>query len=75
MDKRRFAIWPYVISSPKDVSNKTNEKAGDGTTTASVLAQAIVHEGLKAIEQGANGVLMKDGINKATENVLEFINK
>lgn len=59
----------------KDVSNKTNEKAGDGTTTASVLAQAIVHEGLKAIEQGANGVLMKDGINKATENVLEFINK
>ena len=59
----------------KDVSSKTNEKVGDGTTTASVLAQAIVHEGLKAIEQGANGVLMKDGINKATEKVIEFINE
>lgn len=57
----------------KEVSSKTNDAAGDGTTTASVLAQSIVHEGLKFIDQGANPILMKDGINKAVETVTEFI--
>ena len=57
----------------KEVSSKTNDVAGDGTTTASVLAQSIIHEGLKAIENNANPVLMKEGINKATSDVVKFI--
>ena len=57
----------------KEVSSKTNDAAGDGTTTASVLAQSIIHEGLKAIDSNANPVMMKDGINKAVEVVTEFI--
>ena len=57
----------------QEVSSKTNDAAGDGTTTASVLAQAIIHEGLKALDNGANPIQMKDGINKAVENVVKFI--
>lgn len=57
----------------KEVSSKTNDVAGDGTTTASVLAQSIIHEGLKAIENNGNPVLMKEGINKATSDVVKFI--
>ena len=57
----------------QEVSSKTNDAAGDGTTTASVLAQAIIHEGLKALEEGANPIQMKDGINAAVENVVKFI--
>ncbi len=51
----------------KDVSSKTNDVAGDGTTTASVLAQAIVREGLKNLTAGANPMSMKRGIDKAVE--------
>ena len=57
----------------KEVSSKTNDVAGDGTTTASVLAQAIIHEGLKALEDGANPIQMKDGINDAAQDVVKFI--
>ena len=51
----------------KDVSSKTNDVAGDGTTTASVLAQAIVREGIRNLTAGANPVGMKRGIDKAVE--------
>ncbi len=51
----------------KEVSTKTNDVAGDGTTSATLLAQAIIHEGLKNLAAGANPMIMKKGIAKATE--------
>ena len=57
----------------KDVSSKTNDVAGDGTTTASVLAQAIVSEGLKNVTAGANPMEIKKGINKAVSIAVEEI--
>lgn len=57
----------------KEVSSKTNDVAGDGTTTASVLAQAIVREGLKNLTAGANPMCMKRGIDKAVELSVEKI--
>ena len=51
----------------KEVSTKTNDVAGDGTTTATLLAQSIVHEGLKNLAAGANPIVMKKGISKAVE--------
>lgn len=59
----------------KEVSSKTNDVAGDGTTTASVLAQAIVREGLKNVTAGANPMEIKKGINKAVEISVEEIKK
>lgn len=59
----------------KEVSSKTNDVAGDGTTTASVLAQAIVREGLKNVTAGANPMEIKKGINKAVEIAVEEIKK
>src|SRR5574344_91321 len=53
----------------KEVSSKTNDVAGDGTTTASVLAQAIVREGLRNLTAGANPMSMKRGIDKAVEKI------
>lgn len=50
----------------KDVASKANDEAGDGTTTATVLAQAIVNEGLKAVAAGMNPMDLKRGIDKAT---------
>ncbi|RMB58369.1 chaperonin GroEL [Tessaracoccus antarcticus] len=55
----------------KEVATKTNDVAGDGTTTATVLAQALVHEGLRAVAAGANPVGLKRGIDKAVEAVIE----
>ena len=55
----------------KEVSTKTNDVAGDGTTTATLLAQAIVHEGLKNLAAGANPMVMKKGIAKATAAAIE----
>ena len=55
----------------KEVSSKTNDIAGDGTTTATVLAQAIVSEGLKNIAAGANPIDLKRGIDKAVTAVVE----
>lgn len=57
----------------KEVSSKTNDVAGDGTTTASVLAQAIVKEGLKNLTAGANPIGMKRGIDKAVEISIQKI--
>ena len=57
----------------KEVSTKTQDVAGDGTTTAAVLAQAIVREGLKSVESGANPVEVRKGIDIATKKVVEFI--
>ncbi|HEY4586202.1 MAG TPA: chaperonin GroEL [Brevundimonas sp.] len=57
----------------REVASKANDKAGDGTTTATVLAQAIVQEGLKAVAAGMNPMDLKRGIDKAVEAVLEEI--
>ena len=57
----------------KEVSTKTNDVAGDGTTTATLLAQAIVREGLKNLAAGANPMVMKKGIAKATAAAIEAV--
>lgn len=57
----------------KDVSSKTNDVAGDGTTTASILAQSIIKQGLKRLDDGHNPIQMKEGISKATQTVVEYI--
>jgi chaperonin GroEL len=57
----------------KEAATKTNDIAGDGTTTATVLAQAIVNEGLKNVEAGANPMLLKRGIEMATEHIANAI--
>ncbi len=57
----------------KEVSTKTNDVAGDGTTTATLLAQAIIHEGMKNLAAGANPMVMKKGIAKATAAAIEAI--
>ncbi len=59
----------------REVASKTNDIAGDGTTTATVLAQAIVREGLKAVAAGMNPMDLKRGIDKATAKVVEEIQK
>ncbi len=57
----------------KEVASKTNDVAGDGTTTATVLAQAVVREGMKNVTAGANPLALKRGLEKATETVIEAI--
>ena len=59
----------------KEVASKTNDNAGDGTTTASILAQAIVGEGIKYVTAGMNPMDIKRGIDKAVENVIENLKK
>ncbi len=59
----------------KEVATKTNDVAGDGTTTATVLAQAMVHEGLRAVAAGANPMSLKRGMDKATEAVNDALSK
>ncbi len=59
----------------KEVASKTNDVAGDGTTTATVLAQGMIKEGLKNVAAGANPMLMKIGIQKAADRVVEEIKK
>ncbi len=59
----------------KEVATKTNDVAGDGTTTATVLAQAMVKEGLKNVSAGANPIIVKKGISKATDIAVEEIKK
>ena len=59
----------------KEVASKTNDVAGDGTTTATILAQSIIHEGLKNLAAGANPMFVKKGIEKATEAAVEAIRK
>ena len=59
----------------KEVASKTNDVAGDGTTTATVLAQAMVHEGMKNLEAGANPIILRKGMKKATDTAVEAIRK
>ena len=59
----------------KEVATKTNDVAGDGTTTATLLAQAIVREGLKNVVAGANPIILKKGIEKAVDVAVEEIKK
>jgi chaperonin GroEL len=59
----------------KEVASKTNDVAGDGTTTATVLAQAIVTEGLKNVAAGANPILIKSGIEKGVKAIVEELQK
>jgi chaperonin GroEL len=58
----------------KEVASKTSDIAGDGTTTATILAQAIYREGLKNVTAGANPMSLKRGIEKAVDAVIEFLN-
>jgi chaperonin GroEL len=58
-----------------EVASNTNEMAGDGTTTSTVLAQAMIHQGFKALEKGANPVLVKQGIEKAGREVADRLLK
>ena len=57
----------------REVASKTNDVAGDGTTTATVLAQAMVHEGMKNLAAGANPIVLRKGMKKATDKAVEAI--
>ena len=59
----------------KEVASKTNDVAGDGTTTATVLAQSMVHQGLKLVSAGANPVMLKKGMDEAVTKVVGYIKK
>src|SRR6187402_2651208 len=59
----------------REVASKTNDKAGDGTTTATVLAQAIVQEGMKSVAAGMNPMDLKRGIDKAVTALVEELKK
>ncbi len=59
----------------KEVATKTNDVAGDGTTTATVLAQAMIHEGIKNLAAGANPIILRKGMKKATDCAVESIAK
>lgn len=59
----------------KEVASKTNDQAGDGTTTATVLAQAIIDEGIKNVAAGANPMAIRRGIEKAAAHVVAELNK
>src|SRR3989441_12466654 len=59
----------------KEVASKTSDVAGDGTTTATVLAEAIFNEGLRAVVSGVNPMLMKRGMDKAVEDIIERLKK
>ena len=59
----------------KEVATKTNDVAGDGTTTATVLAQAMIHEGMKNLEAGANPIILRNGMKKATDAAVDAIKK
>ena len=69
---------PYENMGAKlvyEVANNTNDEAGDGTTTATLLAQKMIHQGLTAVEKGANPVLMREGIDAASKMVAESLLK
>ena len=59
----------------REVASKTNDVAGDGTTTATVLAQAMIHEGMKNLAAGANPMILRRGMQKATEAAVEELEK
>ena len=57
----------------REVASKTNDVAGDGTTTATVLAQAMIHEGMRNLAAGANPIVLRKGMKKATDKAVELI--
>src|SRR5438477_7455516 len=59
----------------KEAASKTNDNAGDGTTTATVLTQAIVNVGMKNVTAGANPMILREGIEKAVAAVIEEVKK
>ena len=59
----------------KEVANKTSDLAGDGTTTSTVLAQAIIKKGIKSVTAGANPMDLLKGINSAVDKIVNFLNK
>jgi chaperonin GroEL len=59
----------------KEVATKTNDVAGDGTTTATLLAQAMIHEGMKNVAAGANPMIVKKGIKKAVDSLVDGLKK
>nr|MCR4842406.1 chaperonin GroEL [Eubacterium sp.] len=59
----------------KEVATKTNDVAGDGTTTATVLAQAMINEGMKNLEAGANPIVLRKGMKQATDKAVEALKK
>ena len=59
----------------KEVSIKTNDVAGDGTTTATVLAQAMINEGMRNVAAGANPMVLKKGIKKAVDVLVDELKK
>ena len=59
----------------KEVATKTNDVAGDGTTTATVLAQAMVNEGMKNVAAGANPIVLRKGMRKATEAAVKRLQR
>ena len=63
------------VSLIRQAASKTNDVAGDGTTTSTVLAHAIVQEGMRNVAAGANPITLKIGIEKATKYVIEQINE
>lgn len=73
--KSEAAIENIGAQVIKEVASKTNDVAGDGTTTATVLAQAIIEEGVKNVTAGANPIAIRRGIEKATEAVLAELDK
>lgn len=73
--KARAVVENVGAQVIKDVASKTNDVAGDGTTTATVLAQAIIEEGIKNVTAGANPMAIRRGIEKATASVVEGIKK
>lgn len=63
------------VQLAKEAASKTNDNAGDGTTTATVLAQAIVNEGMKYVTAGSNPMILREGVNKAVSAVIKEIQK
>ena len=63
------------VQLAKEAASKTNDNAGDGTTTATVLAQAIVNDGMKYVAAGANPMILREGLNKAVTAVLAEVEK
>ena len=59
----------------REVASKTNDVAGDGTTTATVLAQAMIHEGMRNLAAGANPIILRKGMKKATDKAVELLGK
>ena len=68
-----FHTWPIIIKSHLQVATKTNDSAGDGTTTAIILAREIIRSGLVAVAFGANPVSLKNGMEKTVKELVKIL--